>query len=340
MKTGRQLLSIISLFIGLPLAAAVTPRTSLGMEPGQWPRPDKPYAILKRGDVSITVVNNEAVDNEDLPGHRAGYSGIGRIRHRNRDSNLFVPAFSGLNYEHIHDGTPQERKVLFEPRNWPMELRRIDRHSIDLYQSPTPNFKLESCLRYELLEDGVIQMTLECIPRAKTFTNGYIGLFWASYIHQPDSLDIHFPGWEGIGDKSIPQLPKPGMVRGMTPNHGILPTHIGLKDYRRFRHDPKFPLTLVFNKSRHRYSEPWYYGVSHGMGFAQVFREKDSIRLTQSPSGGGRGNPAWDFQYFIPGYKVGQRYQMVMRAIYHPMEPKAEFLKTVRQQYLALQKIR
>jgi hypothetical protein len=31
---------------------------------------------------------------------------------------------------------------------------------------------------------------------------------------------------------------------------------------------------------------------------------------------------------------------MIMRAIYYPMEPEAGFLKTVRQQYLALQKIR
>ena len=55
MKAGRQLLSVISLFLGLPLTAAVTPRTSLGMEPGQWTRPDKPYVILKRGDVSIAI---------------------------------------------------------------------------------------------------------------------------------------------------------------------------------------------------------------------------------------------------------------------------------------------
>jgi hypothetical protein len=105
-------------------------------------------------------------------------------------------------------------------------------------------------------------------------------------------------------------------------------------------HDEDFPLSLVFGHSDHRYSDPWYYGVSKGMGFAQIFRPSDNIRITQSPSGGGQGNPAWDFQFIVENYQVGKRYQMVMRAVYQPIKPQAKFLETVRSHYQALQMIK
>jgi hypothetical protein len=80
----------------------------------------------------------------------------------------------------------------------------------------------------------------------------------------------------------------------------------------------------VFNRSQYRYAEAWYYGVSHGMALVHVFRPKDRIRVSQSPSGGGNGNPAWDFQHLIPDYEVGRRYQMVVRAMYLPYESREQ----------------
>ena len=282
----------------------------------------KPYVVLQRGDVTSVVVNNEAVDDEVLPGHRAGYSGVASLTHRTREDNLFVPLYAGLNFEHIHDGTAQPREILFEPRNAPMAIRQVDAYAAELHQPPTPHWRLESWLRYELLDDGAIQMTLECVPHARTFKNDTIGLFFASYIHQPESLDIHFRG-RPADDATAPIQ----WIRGVTPSHGTLATHLAIDDNRLFEHDAEFPLTLVFNRSHYRYAEPWYYGLRHGMAFVQIFRPRDRVRLSQSPSGGGSGNPAWDFQWLIPQYEVGKRYRFVMRAMYLPFESQEQIFE-------------
>ncbi|MBP90880.1 MAG: hypothetical protein CMJ64_29910 [Planctomycetaceae bacterium] len=285
--------------------------------------PSKPYVVLRGGDVEAVIVDNQAADDEVLPGHRAGYSGVASLKHAKQKRNIFVPLYAGLNYEHIHDGTVQHRDILFEPRRASLKLRVVNDRIAELYQAPTPHWGLESCLRYELLDDGAIEMTLECIPHRKTFANGYIGLFWASYINQPESLDIHLKGYSAGSDNAQ-------WLRGVTPKHGVLSTHVGTNDKRQFKHAEDFPLTLAFNRSRYRYAEPWYYGVSHGMALAFVFRDQDMARLTQSPSGGGQGNPAWDFQYFFSDYKVGQRYQAVMRALYVPFESREQMEKATK----------
>ena len=57
---------------------------------------DKTYVVLQRGDVTAVIVNNEAVDDETLPGHRRGYSGVASLTHRKRKDNLFVPFYAGL----------------------------------------------------------------------------------------------------------------------------------------------------------------------------------------------------------------------------------------------------
>ena len=98
----------------------------------------------------------------------------------------------------------------------------------------------------------------------------------------------------------------------------MLSTHLSTDDNRRFPHDEDYFLTLVFNFSNHRYSEPWYYGVNDGMAYILMFRPEDQVRFTQSPSGGGSGNPAWDFQFLISDYKINQRYQYKLRAMYVP----------------------
>ncbi|MFP6576009.1 MAG: hypothetical protein VB912_12695 [Pirellulaceae bacterium] len=311
------LLIIVLLLPGTVRADDLPRLTSLSDPECSYKVSEKPYAILMRNGVKAVVVDNQAVADDVLPAHRAGYSGLAYLGHSRRTDNLFVPSYAGLNYEHIHDGTKQDRKVLFEPRNAPMQLRLVDQDTVELYQAASPHYGLESCLRYQMLKDGTLEMTLECVPRKRSYTHGYIGLFWASYIHQPESLDIYFQGRRASSKES-------SWIQSATPSHGELATHLSLTDMRTFKHDPDFPLSLVFNRSNYRYSQPWYYGVSHQMAWVQMFRPQDQVRLTQSPSGGGKGNPAWDFQYLIPDYQLGKRYQMVMRGLYVPFESREQ----------------
>ena len=88
--------------------------------------------------------------------------------------------------------------------------------------------------------------------------------------------------------------------------------------------------------SKYVYTKPWYYGVSHSMAYVLMFRSKDRIWLAQSPTGGGGTNPAWDFQWFIPDYKVGQAYGFVMRAAYLPFESREQVDKATRKHRIAL----
>jgi hypothetical protein len=290
---GTQLATAI-LLMGMWADDAEEPgRTTLSVPSTRFTVPEGPCVVLARGDVEAVVVDGRAVDDAALPGHRAGYAGVAALRHARRRENLFVPAYAGLNFEHIHDGTTGPREVLFEPRNAPMELRRIGEHTVELYQAPTPTWGLESCTRYELLPGGAIEMTVEMIPRR---------------------------------------------VEATSPAHGVRATHPAAGDDRSFPHDANFPLTLVFNRSGHRYDEPWYYGVSHEMAYAQVFRARDRVRLSQSPSGGGEGNPAWDFQAFLPDYEVGRRYTLVMRALYLPFESPDQIRRAIEPHRHALER--
>lgn len=276
---------------------------------------------LKRGPIELVLVDNQAHVIDEAPKHRAGYNGVAVLKHEKQSRTPFVPEVSGLNFEHIHDGTLRGLVEKFEPRVFPMQMRRIDEFTYELHQPPTKNYKLESCGRYTLLADGTIEYTFECIPREDTYRKKFIGLFWASYMHQPDDMSIFFPGREveGVGKTSL--------INAVTPEHGIKATHPPADLAQRPEIDADFPLKLVGGTSGYVQTGDWYYGVCRGMAFVQVFRPRDKLWIAQSPSGGGKGNPAWDFQWFLHDYKVDEAYGFTMRAAYVPYESAGQIEK-------------
>lgn len=311
-----------------PLAAPGV--TSLLDKSLRWSVPREHFVRLRRGPVTAVVVDNEAVDVPGLPGHRAGYNGMAMLTHTARAENLFVPAVAGLNFEHIHDGTLAVNKERFEPRRAPMQLRVLEDYTVEVYQPPTPNWKLESCGRYRLLADGTVEYTFECLPRAATFTQGYLGLFWASYIDRPEDKAIHFRGRVATATGAGRWL------RTVSPAHGVEATHPPAGPLPDLPIVRDFPLTLVNHRSTYVYTEPWYYGVSHGMAYVAMFRGRDRVWFAQSPTGGGDSNPAWDFQWFIPNARVGEAYGLVMRLAYLPYECQAQVETATRAHRTAL----
>ena len=267
------------------------------------------------GDLTAVVGDNGAAGE-----HRAGYNGLWSLTHRTEKTNLFVPSVAGFNLEHIFDGetldSPGQTKLFFEPRNAPMQLRKVSEREAELHQPPTPTFHLESWTKFAFSEPDAVDVTFRCKAHQHVFRRGYIGLFWASYINAPDdkSMYIHGPS---------------GWVQHCSPAHDNQST---------VRHvDDKFEMTFVEghrdclykNYSPLRFREPFFYGLFRGHIVIVMFDRTEGIRISHSPSGGGTNktadttNPAWDFQFVIPKYDVKIEYGFRARLVYRERCPRA-----------------
>ncbi|MDB4583161.1 hypothetical protein N9164_08415 [Draconibacterium sp.] len=265
---------------------------------------------ISKGDLQAVFINNEAYGQH----HKAGYNGISELRHTDQDSNLFVPSYAGFNLEHIFAGDSLSN--LFEPRKVPMEIKRISKNSVELYQAETPLSHVESWTTFKMVPPHYIDVNFRCVIKSgEFFKHGYVGIFWASYINGPQDKKIHFSGLVEGNDEVK-------WIRASTPKHGVESTHIGVDDKFVLFAVPGFNVTLANHYSNYRFIEPFYYGRFDNMVFAYLFSEsKDGIiRFSQSPTGGGQGNPAWDFQFIIPEFEIGKEYSFNSRLVYKVWE--------------------
>ncbi len=270
------------------------------------------------GDLTAVIGDNGEHDE-----HRAGYNGVFSLTSRHEDASLFVPAYSGLNLEHVFDGAAFDRDLIFEPRIAPMTFERVDAATARLHQPPTPHFRLESTTTFALREPHYIDMTFECVAREDAYAHDYIGLFWASYINAPL-------------DKSIYFLSRDRWAQFCTQRHNdestVLPNDDG-EQMPQFTGD--HPDMLYSNVSPFRFDEPFYYGRFGDMAYILMFDRPDGVRFPHSPSGGGDSeasrttNPAWDFQYIVPDFAVGETYGFRARVAYKPFAGRDDVMAEV-----------
>jgi len=270
---------------------------------------------IKAGDLKAVFIDN----TELPPTHRAGYNGIAELYHSCQDSTIFVPAYAGFNLEHIFNGDSLIQ--FFEPRINPMTLFRKSENEVLLHQKSTPVSGVESLIEFRLVEPCFIDITFRCIFHDKQYLrHNFIGLFWASYINNPPDRNIYF---RGIAEDQ----PSDIWISAFSEKHGTKSTHRAINDEYELFFSPDFRASLANNYSDYRYTKPFYFGRFHNMVLAFLFKSSEIIRLTQSPTGGGNNNPAWDFQYIIHNPKIGKEYSFKAKMIYKPYKGDQDILE-------------
>lgn len=275
---------------------------------------------LRIGDVCATVADNSA--HPEKAGHRAGYNGLASLSSSAQPRNIFVPDYAGMNLELYFDGVTADRPTLFEPRSAAMHLRKTGDNGVELHQPPTPHWQVESWTTFTLRELNSVDFHFTAVPRASTFQQGWMGIFWASYIHHPEDLGIWFPVALPEGDR---------LVRHYSRRHGEESTHRHEADRAEILVSHDQEMYMYGSYSRRRYAKPYFSGFCRGMRLLFLFEDNPNVRFAQSPSGGGPGCPAWDFQMVVPDYEVGKDYTLDARLVYGPcstaLDPEIEYAR-------------
>jgi len=270
-------------------------------------------ARLETDRLRVVIADNEAYGSD----HRAGYNGVAELRLKPGDEkNLFVPNYAGLNLEHVFSGDATSFGWnIFEPRRSPMELIQRSKRRVELRQEKTEHWPLRSRLVFEVKDDA-IDLTYYGTPLEDVWKkHGYIGVFFASYIHAPEDMAIQFIGRSrpGRGDS------QPRWIKHLPEKHGVAASHRPAGSQWDPPADAGFKLTLVTGVSDFEYLYPFYFGRSGENVFILMFertRNESELRFAQSPSGGGKGNPAWDFAYFRRDYAINREFSFRVRAVY------------------------
>ncbi|MBI4601363.1 MAG: hypothetical protein HY721_05300 [Planctomycetes bacterium] len=278
---------------------------------------------LRSAKLRAVVAGNSAYG----PDHKAGYSGVAELSHAG-SADLFVPAYSGLNFEHIFSGDAATYgRDIFEPRRAAMALHKVAEKRVELRQERTASWPLRTVLTYELAGEDAVDLTVACMPLEDAWKkHGYIGLFFASYVHGPEDLAIHFIARSrpGKGDAA------PRWVRYLSAKHGEAACHRAAGVDWDPPVDPGFNIALAGGHSDLEYVHPFYYGVARGKAMIVMLERPKGgaeARFAQSPTGGGQGNPAWDFLFLKRGYVVGEEVRFRARLAVRDFRGREDVLK-------------
>lgn len=269
---------------------------------------------LSVGDLTAVIGDNEAHE-----GQRAGYNGVqSLVSAHHPDESLFVPGIAGINLEHLLDGRDlPDRDDYFEPRRQPMEVEKVDEQTVMLHQGSTPTLGVQSLATFSLRMPHYIDIDLRVVLRRDTLRHDYLLGFYASYINAPEETGMHFLGRgrdEPVGE---------AWLELNTPQHFEESTVASVDVDPELVHEMSFE-TLAYSYSDLTWIRPFFFGRWRDMVFAMMFEPGHDVRFTHSPSGGGEGNPAWDFQWVVHRPRVDEEHHLRARALFKPWESRQD----------------
>lgn len=267
---------------------------------------------MSRYAVSTRDLTIEFADNAETPDRRAGMNGA-VTGHRLDTQPLFAPGLAGLNFEHVFDGQQDDRELYFEPRRAPCALTPLaDGRGVTLDWPATPQWGLAAQITMGAVEPDMVDAEYAFTPTRRSSNGDLLGVFFADYINGPAELGFRFWGRDIEGGPER-------VILYASPEHGTESTH-------RRADEPAYPPMgaisahwMYASFSRYAFTRPYFWGEVRGLAALWMFDPPEGLRIAHSPSGGGQGNPAWDYIFLMPGYEVGRTYRWRSRLVHREM---------------------
>ena len=239
-------------------------------------------ALILAGALVVTAANAIVVHRVEVdppPGFRVGGNAAEGTRKGGYNGvvkdGLFDPRYSGLNFEAVY-GENRLSEVL-EPRLTPLSPQD------GVNRFPLVDWGLDIETAYQV-HGNTVDLTVSVTP-TRDGIGSYAQLLFASYMHSPENIRIHYPtpdGWSAADAGSV------------------CPTGVAL------------PAGFA-EACRGYYALPIMYGRT-GQGTLLFTAQGDGPVLWMvNPTGAGEGNPAWDFFLVIDEPQVGRTYRFYIR---------------------------
>jgi len=299
------------------------------------PEEQDPSVTIETRDLVVKVIDNTGLLVQEKPGiqsffgryhlhsfsplvHHLGYHGIRTFYHKEERRNLVVMLASWLNLQGaslagIEFDPLDERAWAGVGRGWPVRLERRDKGAA-LVLDPMPKMQMGYAVEFQPAEPDGIDFALRfTFGRKPEGGPARFQASWPCYMNAWDDVRLFYPrgtpeafAWIGLGEK-------PNIVLGETVHY----TH----EQQRFSAtEQAFPLA---------YGRLGNYALS-------LMMSDPRVRFFVINGGGHQSlspvqNPAWDFEWSLEDYPLGEPVGFQGRLIYARWEGEETILARYRQ---------